>query len=215
MLAVRETLPRADEDARCAAPDFAALVGRVGWFRLHRDIRRRFEMGHAAKPVVYRGVMRLDRSVIGLVFAAAARLVGGPLPMRAASKVPTEVGVYGDGRGGIVWERWLRFARGRAACVRSTKRSGLGDTLLECVDGGLGMVLSVFEEGGALVFESRSYFLHFAGLRLPIPAFATPGRCRVTHSAEGPDTFRFTMEMVHPLWGRTFRQTGVFKDPES
>jgi len=214
MLSMREAVSVAGGTAPAAEPDFAGLVGRAGWSRLDRDIRRRFEAGHARKPVVYRGSMRLERSVVGIMFAAAARLVGGPLPVRAAAAVPTEVKVYGDGEGGVVWERWLRFPRGRAACVRSTKRSGPGETLLECVDGGLGMVLTVFEERGALVFESRSFFLHMAGLRVPIPAFATPGRCRVTHSAEGPDTFRFTMEMTHPLWGRTFHQTGVFKDPE-
>lgn len=215
MLSMREAVSTGGGSEFAAAPDFPRLVGPAGWLRLHRDIRRRFEAGHAHRPVIYRGSMRLERSTVGIVLAAVARLVGGPLPVRAAEDVPTEVRVYSDGEGGVIWERWLRFARGRASCVRSTKRSGPGETLLECVDGGLGMVLTVFEEQGALVFESRSYFLHVAGLRLPIPTFVTPGRCRVTHSAAGRDMFRFTMEMVHPLWGCTFHQTGLFKDPES
>ena len=57
---------------------------------------------------------------------------------------------------------------------------GPDGSLLECVDGGLGMVLNVFEDGGALVFESRRFFLRLAGLRVPLPSLFTPGRCRVT-----------------------------------
>src|SRR5262245_14610106 len=86
-----------------AEPDFPALVGYAGWARLDRDIRRRFEADHARVPVVYRGSMRLERSAIGIVFAAAAALVGGPLPVRAGADVPTDVKIYNDDRGGVVW----------------------------------------------------------------------------------------------------------------
>jgi hypothetical protein len=196
-------------------PDFSALVGSAGWNRLDAEIRRRFSAGHAAVPVVYEGRMRLWRSAAGLVFAIVARLIGGPLPIRAEDGVPTEVRVYRDGAGGIVWERWLRFPGARAACVRSTKRCGPAGMLLEVVDGGLGMTLSVFEENAALVFESRSYFLHCGEVRIPLPALLTPGRCKVAHEPISRDRFRFTMTMEHPLWGCTFRQVGEFQDPEA
>ena len=165
--------------------------------------------------------MDIERSAVGLVFATLALLIGAPLPMGRAGNVPTIVRVSDDPDGGVVWERRLFLNRDRPpACIRSTKRLGPSDsilagTLLECVDGGLGMVLAVFEEGRSLVFESRSYFLELTGFRIPIPALLTPGRCRVTHAAVAPTRFRYTMEMVHPLWGRTFLQTGLFNDPET
>lgn len=202
-------------------PDFRTLVGREGWNRLDTDIQRRFAPGHASTAIHYRGRMDIERSALGLVFATLAQLIGAPLPMGRAGNVPTIVRVSDDRDGGVVWERRLFLNRDRPpACIRSTKRLGpsdgnLADTLLECVDGGLGMVLAVFEEGRSLVFESRSYFLELAGMRVPIPALLTPGRCRVTHAAVAPTRFRFTMEMVHPLWGRTFHQTGLFNDPET
>jgi hypothetical protein len=47
----------------------------------------------------------------------------------------------------------------------------------------------------------------------PVPAWLTPGVCRVTHTDLGHGFFRFTLAMVHPLWGETFHQSGVFADP--
>ena len=123
--------------------------------------------------------------------------------------------VYDDGTGGVVWERRLWLAPEAPVLVRSTKRAGPAGTLLECVDGGLGMVLDVFEEAGALVFQSRAYFLTIGPWRLPLPALLTPGCCRVAHHAVGPGRFRFELDMHHPLWGTTFRQIGLFDDPEA
>lgn len=201
-----------------AAPlDLAALLGACAWTRLRPAIRRRFAAGHAAAAPVYRGTMALDRSAVGLAFALLALPFRAPLPWRRADAAPAEVRVRDDGAGGVVWERRLDLGAGRGpVLIRSTKRLGPDGALLECVEGGLGMVLALREEDGALVFESLRYFLALGGaLRVPVPAALTPGRCRVTHAEENgdPRRFRFTLDMRHPLWGRCFHQTGVFEDP--
>ena len=64
------------------------------------------------------------------------------------------------------------------------------------------------------MFQSRRYFLAWRGLRLPLPNWASPGVCRVSHQDLGGGRFRFSLAMTHPLWGETFHQTGVFADPE-
>jgi hypothetical protein len=46
-----------------------------------------------------------------------------------------------------------------------------------------------------------------------VPALLTPGTGRVTHTDLGDGLFRFDLDMVHPLWGHTFHQSGVFADP--
>jgi hypothetical protein len=197
---------------RGAVPDIARLVGAAGWARLAPDIRRRFAPGHAHAAPVYRGRLEMACSPAGFVFALLSRLLGAPLPALRAASMPAEVHVRESAAGGVVWERRL----GAGLCVRSTKRCDPDGGLVEQTDGGIGMHLAVFEEAGALVFESRGYFLDFGrGWRLKVPALLTPGRCRVSHAPEGPDAsrFRFTMSMVHPIWGRTFHQTGIFEDP--
>jgi hypothetical protein len=199
-----------------AEPDFAALLGPVAWGRLHPDIRRRFIHSCRTIPVVYEGSLNVRRSVAGAFFALLAKLFGGPLPLRQCHAVSALVQVRGDGKGGVIWERWLRFpGLRRACCVRSVKRMSRAGDLLECVGGGLGMVLMVFEAQGALVFESRRYFLEVRGIRLPLPALLTPGRCRVAHREMGPGRFEFVLTMDHAVFGRTFSQTGIFLDPEA
>lgn len=201
--------------ANLAAPrslDLPALVGAAGWQRLPEAVRRRFAAGHGT--ATYVGRMALRCSPAGRVFAALAKAFGSPLSAATDDAVPTSVRVLGDGRGGMVWERRFHtHDAGAPHVVRSTKELDAGGRLVERTDGGLSMSLRVFEERGALVFESRRFFLVLGGLRLPVPALLTPGTCRVVHTDLGDGLFRFDLDMVHPLWGRTFHQSGVFADP--
>jgi hypothetical protein len=214
----RSPAPAMPAAATPAPLDLAALVGAEGWSRLPAAVQRRFAAAHA--DTVYRGHMDLACSRLGRVFALMGAMFGGPLTGRNAQQVPTTVQVRGNGRGGVVWER--RFQRdiddGSAArdrIVRSTKEIHTdGVTLRERTDGGLSMALRVFEDDGALVFESQRYFFALGRWHLPVPALLSPGVCRVSHRDLGAGRFRFTLTMTHPRWGQTFHQTGVFADPE-
>ena len=198
--------------------DLAALVGAEGWSRLPAAVQRRFAAAHA--DTAYRGHMDLACSRLGRVMALLGALFGGPLTGRRALQVPTTVQVRGNGRGGVVWERRFQRAAGEGGVaperiVRSTKEMDTdGVTLRERTDGGLSMALRVFEDDGALVFESSRYFLALGRWHLPLPALLSPGVCRVSHRDLGAGRFRFTLTMTHRLWGQTFHQTGVFADPE-
>jgi len=219
MLALATLLPtrlRRAATAPTPAPlDLAALVGAEGWARLPAAVQRRFGLAHA--DTTYIGHMELGCSRIGGLYARLAHLFGGPLTRINASAVTTTVRVSGNGRGGVVWERAFhrrgRLGAGHARVVRSTKEPGPDGGLLERTDGGLSMALDVFEENGSLVFQSRRFSLALGRLHLPVPALLTPGVCRVVHTDLGHGFFRFTLSMVHPLWGETFHQSGVFADP--
>ncbi|HVE52337.1 MAG TPA: DUF4166 domain-containing protein [Ramlibacter sp.] len=195
------------------ALDLARLVGTPGWQRLPAAVQRRFAAAHA--DTAYCGTLDVHCSAVGRCFAALSALFGGPLTSLRTTAVAAEVRVYGNGRGGVVWERRLQSATGAGLrIVRSTKEPGPRGGLVERTDGGLAMELEVFEDDGALVFRSRRYFLALGGLRVRVPGWLTPGTCRVEHRDLGAGRFRFTLSMVHPWWGRTFHQTGVFADPK-
>lgn len=188
--------------------DLAALTGAEAWARLPGAVQRRFAAAH--HDTTYRGSLDLHCSAVGRFFALFSVVLGGPLTTLRVDGVPADVRVHGNGRGGVVWERRLHAADLRI--VRSTKEPGPSGGLVERTDGGLAMDLEVFEDGGALVFRSRRYFLALGRVHVPIPAWLTPGTCRVEHRDLGAGRFRFTLSMVHPWWGRTFEQTGVFAD---
>lgn len=192
--------------AATPALDLHAIVGAAGWARLPAAIQRRFATGHA--DAVYAGHMSLHCSALGRVLAWLVRPLNAPLRAERFDNLPTRVEVCSDGRGGVVWTRWLG---GKA--LRSTKSAHPEGGLWERTEGGLTMALDVFEADGALVFQSRRYEWQRGGLRLRLPAWLSPGRCRVEHRDLGQGRFRFSLEMQHPLWGRTFTQTGVFVDP--
>ena len=206
-----EPLPQAIEGARPAVParrlDIAQLVHPSDWLRLPPSLRRRFEAGHG--PVTYLGAMDFENSAAGRVFAWLARAFGAPLPAQRATGTPVTVEVRATGDG-VSWTRQL----GAAQRVRSVKSAGPGGTVLERTDGGLGMVLDVSAPDGALVFTSRRFFFAAGPWRVPIPAVLTPGRCQVEHRVLDDTRLRFTLTMVHPLWGTTFRQTGLFTDTQ-
>jgi hypothetical protein len=166
----------------------------------------RFAAGHA--DVVYRGQMDLHCSAWGRLLAWLAAPLGAPLCPQRAQQVPTTVSVRADGHGGVVWTRDMD-----GKTVQSTKRRHPDGGVWECTRGGLSMALDVFEDAGALVFESRRYCWLFGPVRLPLPHWLGPGRCRVTHEDLGGCRFRFTLAMQHPVLGETFRHTGVFVDP--
>ncbi len=218
MFALFTPAPR-HSDAPAVSPardlDLRALVGAAAWARLPAAVQRRFGLAHA--DVSYHGQMELRCSRIGHVYAALTRPWGGPLTHLHTTALPATVHVSHNGRGGVVWERCFHASTGTGQrterTVRSTKELGADGGLLERTDGGLAMSLDVLEEDGALVFRSRRFWWVLGRLRIPVPTLLTPGTCRVAHTDLGAGQFRFTLSMVHPLWGETFHQCGVFTDP--
>jgi hypothetical protein len=210
-LGLRSTRPLSGPQAD-AGPDFESLVGPFGWRRLHPDVRRRFSTGHAA-AVTYPGRLDVARNWVGFFFALGAKPFGGPLPIRQAQDAAAIVCVRSDGQGGVVWERWLELRPDHPPLrVASTKQTDANGQLLECVDGGLGMALRVFEQNHGLVFVSQSYFITVLGRRIRLPNWLTPGVCRVEHHHVADGQFRFMMTVQHRLFGTTFSQTGIFHD---
>jgi len=195
-------------------PTYRQLLGEAAWERLSPAIRLRFGL----KPAIgcrlrYRGQMLAVRcSRLGWLLAQLCRLIGTPLATGRGRAVPTLVDVYPEAEGGgIVWRRLYGFPGRRPNRVVSIKRPDASHGLIECVGGGFGMALDVFEREASLHFRSRAYFWDFGGRRLPIPALLTPGVTHVVHSDEPDGRFRFRMTIRHPWLGETFFQDGVFQ----
>jgi len=213
----RVLVPNAPRIFSADSPDFEKLVGARGWAKLSPAIRRRFS-DHNFR-VTYKGDMDVRTSFVGSVFAALLTPFGRPLPFVPKGTYPASVKVSPDHQtGGVIWRRDFFQPQSKTPIrVESVKQLAADGGLLECVRkgplGGIGMGLRVYEQGGALNFASRHYFIAWGALKLPVPTWLTPGKTLVEHIDEGAGNFRFRLSMTHPLFGLTVHQEGVFEDP--
>jgi hypothetical protein len=105
--------------------------------------------------------------------------------------------------------------------ISSVKALDRDGTLVERLDYGLRMRLTIGVRDGALTFDSAGYYVECPGvrwrgrrygaLRVPLPAWFLPGRTCVAHHDLGNGLFRFTMTVRHALLGELFRHDGVFR----
>jgi hypothetical protein len=197
---------------------FHALLPDEEWGRLPLAIWRRFSKRLAdGKTAVYVG--EIDEacfSRIGWWLAQVARAIGGPLPTGAETQVPMIVAVTEDAAsGGQIWTRICARRHGFPQVIHSSKRFAGPTGLEEYVGYGVSMALRISVEQEALLFRSVGYAVQIGRLRLPLPEWLTPGDLTVTHADLGGGAFRFSLEIVHPRFGRLIRQSAVFREAAS
>jgi hypothetical protein len=165
--------------------------------------------------IVYCGTMAVHRTLLGWIFAQASRMFGRPIVANGGENVPVDVSLRSLRDGGVLWTRLYHFAEREPIAAASIKRFSACDGLIEYSTRGLGMRLSVTEEGGSLHFRSVGHFVEFGRVRLPLPNGMTPGDLHVEHRDEGGGRFRFRLTVRHPIFGLTFLQDGIFQEKES
>jgi hypothetical protein len=197
---------------------FHALLPDEEWGRLPVAIWRRFSKRlEDGRTIIYVGeIDEASLSPIGWWLVQAARLIGGPLPTGADTRVPMVVTVTEDAAsGGQTWTRICARRDGFPQVIHSAKRFAGPTGLEEYVGFGVSMALRIAVEHEALAFHSVFYSLQLGPFRLRLPEWLTPGDLTVTHSDLGGGDFRFTLEIIHPRFGRLLRQSAVFREASS
>ena len=83
---------------------------------------------------------------------------------------------------------------------------------MELVGMGFGMQLKLYEDKGALCFESTRFFCQMGKIRIPIPDLITPGKTVVAQRALDDEHFEFSLHVTHQWLGKVFEQIGTFKE---
>ena len=197
---------------------FRALLSDEDWGRLPVAIWRRFSKRlEDGRTVIYVGeVDEASVSRTGWWFAQVARVIGGPLPTGAETCVPMVVAVTEDAAsGGQIWTRICARKRGFPQVIHSAKRFAGPTGLEEYIGFGIAMALRICVADQALHFHSTGYSLQIGRLRLSLPEWLTPGDLTVTHSDLGDAKFRFTLDLIHPRFGRLIHQSARFTEAAS
>lgn len=193
---------------------YQTLVGQARWQQLPSEVQRRFSKNlNTGKPAIYVGrVTNVSISRLGWMLAQALRIIGAPLPLSRATGGMSIVTVTKDKQtGGQIWTRVYWEPTGLPQIIQSRK-CFLGRTgLEEHVRAGIGMSLAIGVENGALVFRSQDYFWRWGSRRVTIPKVLTPGRMTVSHKAVTPESFLFTLDLEHDVFGNLVRQEALFE----
>src|SRR5216683_309605 len=99
--------------------------------------------------------------------------------------------------------------------IHSAKRFAGPTGLEEYVGFGVSMALRICVAKEALEFHSTGYAFQIGRLRLPLPEWLAPGDLTVTHSDLGGGEFRFTLDLIHPRFGRLIHQSAKFREAAS
>src|SRR6185503_10114553 len=178
------------------------LLGERAWQRLPQTVRVRF--GEPVLAVDYVGEFETVRaSLLGRLLAWVCQLIGTPVVPRTGRAIPAVVRV-GPTERGVAWNREYRWPDSSRCLVRSIKVIHADGTLVEELPARLCMPLDVFERTGTLHFVSRGYYFDFGRIKVPLPAWLSPGSTHVEHIDEPAGWFRFTMTVTHPLFGELF-----------
>ena len=192
---------------------YRSLIGEKGWRRLHPDIQRRFSDNSVHSEVTYMGVMEvIYLSFFGKLLAQLCRIIGTPLALYSGKNIPMKVNVYHDEKlKGMTWDRFYFYPNRSMNRVKSTKCIRKNTGLIEVVGFGFGMYLKVYEQNSAIVFESTRFFWQIGSLKITIPPLLTPGKTTVKQQASDDGSFRFSLDVIHPIFKQVYYQTGIFR----
>ena len=196
---------------------FRTLLAPEAWEALPLAIRRRFsERLAGGRTVTYSGIIvELRMSHMGWWLAQAARLVGGPLPLSRAVRVPATVAVTEDETtGGQFWTRIYGRHKGFPQVIHSSKRFSGPTGLEEYLGYGMSMALTVDVGDEALHFRSAGFFIELFGLRFALPPRLNPFTLTVSHFDRGHGRFAFQLDVRHSRFGELIHQKTIFTDSQ-
>lgn len=194
---------------------FKKILG-PAWATLHPDIQARFDKNPLpGKPLFYQGrLSELTCSRVGRVLGYASMpLIQGALMPYNDADFPVDIQVYSKRDCPWIYKQRVYSLNGRkpVAFTSYMAESSRGE-VLEYVGLGLGMKLILFVRDGNLHFESDGYFWQLLGLRIPLPAWLTPGKTFLCHRNNSENQFDIRIEIRHALFGTTFTQAGLFSE---
>ena len=196
---------------------FCSLLGVRAWQQLPFAIRKRFSKRlEAGQTATYTGTIdQVTISKGGWLLAQALRVIGAPLPLHDETGIAAVVTVTEDGKtGGQIWSRLYASRNYFPQIIQSSKRFSGPTGLEEYIGYGITMALKAQTTATAIIFESAGYYVQIGKWRLALPNFMTPGQVTVTHEEVTSDIFRFSLQLVHPVFGPLIKQSGVFQESQ-
>lgn len=159
------------------------------------------------------GVMEVQSSLLGRLLAPLFYLSGTLVPYTGRD-IPATVtfrSTRKNGRDGIAFDRVFHFPGRKPYRFHSVMLPSGGNTMTEHTRMGFGWRAAFVWTGEKIDMQHRGYTLNIFGRTLPFPGEWLLGRGNASETALDDESFAMTMDITHPLWGRVFSYSGVFR----
>ncbi len=184
------------------------------WEKLANVIKRHYDItpGKSSNMLI-NGVMdEVYHSSIAKLFILPGRIFGALVPYKG-NNIPTEVRNWttSDNNKAMFWYRTLTFPGKPPVIFESRMEHIKDDEIIEYVRYGMGIRMKVSVKDSALIFNSIGYVWKLGRIKIPIPTWAILGNAAIIEKAISDDQFFIDFQIIHPLFGRTFAYSGVYR----
>jgi hypothetical protein len=191
-------------------PIFKSIFGQ-DWDTLPPVMRKHY----ANRPyhddrVTLEGSMKIESSVLGRLLTPFFRLAGTLVPYEGEN-IPTTVHLISTATSGVFqFDRCFHFADKPYHFFSYMQPIG-GNELVEFMRFGLGWRVAYHWNGDKVILTHRGYVLKLFGVLMPLPLGLIMGKGYAEETPINDDEFSMMMEIVHPLWGKIYGYSGIFK----
>lgn len=184
------------------------------WESLDRVVREHYDMtpGTPSSIIIQGTMSEVYHSNIAKLFLLPGRIFGALVPYKG-KQISTEVKNWTtqDNHQAMFWYRTMHFPGKAPVTFKSRMEHTTSNEIIEFVKYGLGLRLLITVENGALIFKSKGYIWNIGNLSLHIPNWMILGDAQITEKAISDTEFFIDFDIQHPLFGKTFSYSGIFK----
>ncbi len=185
------------------------------WEKLHPAVRRHYDIStDGTSRLQLNGTMyEVDHAILIKPFIWSAQIFGALIPYRGKNVPVTVENSAREGRNTLFWQRSFHFPGRGPFYFRSRMETLRANEIVEYVRFNMGICMAMSEKDGALHYSSRGYLWNIGPLKLHIPDWLLLGKAEIIEHGIDDETIELDFIIRHPLFGKTFTYSGIFRLP--
>ncbi len=161
--------------------------------------------------VTVEGMMKVESSRLGRLLTPFFRLVGALVPYEG-DNIPVTVNFISTMDSDVLqFDRTFYFSEREPYRFYSRMQPVGGNELVEFMRFGLGWRMAYVWNGEKVILQHKGYVLDVFGFLLPLPLTLLMGKGYAEEVPLNENEFSMMMEIRHPLWGKIYGYSGIFR----
>ncbi len=175
------------------------------WDKLPSALQTHYRFG----STIDRGHMDIEYPRFMQPYLSLLHMMGALINRRGQQIVTVVEKSVVEGR--QYWRRTITYPDGQMVHFNSFWVSAGGSQMIEFVNPGLGLQMSVHLKDGRLHYQGLRFVVKLGRLLLPIPEWLVLGHTTIVEEAIDETHFAMDFRLTHPLFGQVFRYAGTFE----